>query len=74
LKLQRISAESSINTWRTQMINVRNEAQQLLLDQVATGRLDRREFLSMVRGLAGVAVLALPVKIRLLYGPATTTS
>ena len=43
------------------MINVRNEAQELLLDQVATGRLDRREFLSMVRGLAGAAVLASPL-------------
>lgn len=40
------------------MIKVKNEAQQLLLDQVATGRLDRRRFLSMVRGIAGAAVLA----------------
>lgn len=40
------------------MINARNEAQQLLLDQVATGRLDRRKFLSMIRGLVGTTLLA----------------
>jgi choline dehydrogenase len=43
------------------MINPHNEAQQLLLDQIATGRLDRREFLSMLRGLAGATVLAAPL-------------
>jgi choline dehydrogenase len=43
------------------MINTRNEAQQLLLDQLATGRLDRREFLFMLRGLAGATMIALPL-------------
>ncbi|WP_260703589.1 GMC family oxidoreductase [Edaphobacter flagellatus] len=40
------------------MINARNEAQQFLLDQVATGRLDRRKFLSLAGGFAGSTMLA----------------
>ena len=40
------------------MINRHNEAQQLLLDQVATGRLDRRKFLSLAGGFVGTAMLA----------------
>jgi hypothetical protein len=48
------------------MINVRNEAQQCLLDQVTAGRLSRRKFLSISRsrsfrdGKHHVALIAWP--------------
>ena len=38
------------------MKNTTNEERQQLLDQVAMGRLDRREFLSMIGGLAGASM------------------
>ena len=40
------------------MINRKNETRQSLLDQVATGSLDRRRFLSMVGGLAATSALS----------------